>query len=437
MSLRASRATTLALTLCAGCSTQPPATDETSSTSTSETGGETGGEPYECPEPEDPPTCDEPIVHEGLLTLSSAEDVAAYACLSEVGQLEISGSGITDLHFPLLERIGGQLRIHDCPDLQLISGFPLLTEVSSVWIQKSPALECITGFGSVTSLIGDLHFSNLQQLRRATGFANVQTIGGWIEARWLDSMTNFTGAFDSLTSVGGIELEQSGFVSLAGLESLTQIDEPLQLRENPALSSLAGLSSLTDVGEVMIVDNDALTSLSGLDSIAQVRGSLRIEGNDALMDLAGLELLDSIFFDLLVIENASLAAVTGEQVPASIGGRVIVCSNESLADLPGDVSATAGGVMVTHNHALDPDKGQDFAAALGHPDAKVGSNADFAMYPVSPCPWTNDGVCDEVESTSGDVGYFCDVSTGRGCCERQGPTGLCTVGSEPANECSG
>lgn len=165
---------------------------------------------------------------------------------------------------------------------------------------------------------------------------------------------------------------------------------------------------------------------------AGAKTNLRIAGNAELGSLAGLEGLTEVTGNFDLVDNDALLDLTAPEFPMTIGGYVQICENGSLVALPDTmmVAATGTQVSVIRNQSLANADALSFVTALGHPDARVAGNGNVGDFPLDPCPWIGDGVCDEAERWEGCLGAICDPQTGEGCCNIQGPTGLCALESD-------
>jgi hypothetical protein len=374
-------------------------------------------------------------VIEGSVVIGSPADIALYDCVVEIGGgVELEGVEMVELAgFPRLERVGGTVFVAWTATLVSITGFPELRQVESVIIYEHDALERIDGFGKLEIVTGSLRLEGLPALATIDGLAGVTSVGERLFLRDVPVLPHL-GALASVAHVGDT-LEIDGCDALVDLTGLGAID-PLpttRIQRNAGLLALTGLAATSAEG-LVVSDNDALVDLAALGQLATIEGSLEILGNGALTSLDGLATLQLVGEELAIVDNDALVQIAEPRVPATIG-RVKICENDLLADLPAPMSASVDDVMVIRNRALPNDDALAFATALGHPDAKIAGNADLASYPVEPCPFVGDGVCDEPELASGDLVAVCDPATGEGCCEWGGPTGLCMLEGEGEPDC--
>jgi len=105
---------------------------------------------------------------------------------------------------------------------------------------------------------------------------------------------------------------------LTGLASLEWVQFSLQLIENPNLVDLQGLEALTHVGWLVLQDNPLLRSVDGLDSLSTVDQQIEINGNGALANLRALGNVTEAS-DLRVWNSPSLPTCEAEWLAEQIG----------------------------------------------------------------------------------------------------------------------
>ncbi len=276
----------------------------------------------------------------------------------QIGRLEITGSGITDLSpFESLRFFPGGLYIHNCPDLvelnffssaQLlqeviiehngnlitIDDFHNVTSVSrTIDFWENNSLVSIDGFDALVNLAGDLRILRDTVLAEIIGFQNLQTIGGdliWDELNMEDiyafgqlqrveGMLNITdfnlndiSGFNSLLEVGDrVEIEAMGSSNLSGFLSLYRIGGAIVINSS-SVETILGFQSLTKVGGVIVGDTEELTNLDFLNSVKSLDGpTIRIQNNFELSDIKGLKHiidsgLESVDF-VIITENPKLS----------------------------------------------------------------------------------------------------------------------------------
>ena len=177
------------------------------------------------------------------------------------------------------------------------------------------------------------------------GLHNVTSVGGDIDIKGNDLLTNLTG-LENLTSVeGNIIIGTSDgnplLNDLTGLNSLTSVGNTLEVRENNALTSLNGLEMLSFIGGNLHIGykslygggsgNAALASLASLNSLQTVNGNVNISFNNSLTNLSGLDSIDAGSINNLTIwSNESLSECDVQSVCeyiANPGGSILIGLN--------------------------------------------------------------------------------------------------------------
>jgi hypothetical protein len=380
--------------------------------------------------------CPEPIVIDGTLKIEDESEIPDYDCVVEItGNLEFEAVPMTNLDgFPRLERVGGMLVILWTDSLVEITGFPALREVGSLWIEGHDALESIEGYAKLEHVMDDLVLDELPVLTNIEGLAAVTSVGSELSVWDVDALESLEAL--QVESIGGmLTIRDCDVLSdLSGLDNLTVLPHVL-IWDNDGLVSLAGLEQVTQMESLELERNAALTTVDALVNLHVITDRLNIEGNPELASLAGLAALSEVGGNFELVDNDALPEVGGPEFPMAVTGQIHICGNGSLVWLPMMLTPTGADVTVLHNHTLPASIALEFVTALGHPDAKVGANDDLGDYPLDPCPYIGDGICDESERTSGDIWVICELETGDECCHLLGPTGLCPYESEGDPDC--
>ena len=124
----------------------------------------------------------------------------------------------------------------------------------------------------------------------------------------------------------------------------------MRVAQNEQLIALSALGGFTSVGSLVLEDNPALAVVPDLAGLTQIDGNLEIRRNDALISIT------------------DLSAVT------KVGGRLVVVVNPELPEA--DAETWAAPINVGG-------------------DRKIAGNKQDPAPPASPCPWVEDGECDE------------------------------------------
>ncbi len=197
--------------------------------------------------------------------------------------------------------------------------------------------------------------AGLETIREIQG--DVYVLGGpnLISLRGLDGLTTIggslvLGANSTLTRLGSQEDQE-------GLHRLTSIAGHLDISQ-VALGNLQGLEQLADIGgRAQIAQNPNLVSLDGLSALVSVGGGfesrvwgMAIGANPALLDLSGLESLTSIHERLDVHDNDQLTSLAGLNRLSSVP-TISVFNNPELTNLNALLSvAQLDGLLNIHNN---------------------------------------------------------------------------------------
>lgn len=152
----------------------------------------------------------------------------------------------------------------------------------------------------------------------------------------------------------GPEEGVSNITDLTPLEGLLNVEESLQIINNPQLQSLKGLHNVINVGTMLYVaDNNMLTGLEGLEGIKTIGTTLSIARNNNLKSLAALK---NVKMDadagIAVISNPKLEVLGLENVTQLY--EMYIYYNESLKNLNGLSRLTSVGYFeVEQNNVLE------------------------------------------------------------------------------------
>ena len=242
--------------------------------------------------------------------------------------------------------ISGDLTL-DRTDLSSMAVFSCLCEVGGdVSITGNTALSSLGGLERLGTVGGDVSIENNDLLPDYTGLSSLETITGTLTVGTGNALITDMVGFDTLTSVGNLDISNTGLTSLDGLESLETVVGDFTLSGNESLISVEGLSGLTSVGgELYIYNNDLLPSLTGVEQLSSVGGTLSVYGVDGIPDLhpfSGLRSLGGLYVSACDL-NTDLSGLEGL---TSISGSVSVLSNnvqtsltglENVTDIGGDL----------------------------------------------------------------------------------------------------
>lgn len=220
----------------------------------------------------------------------------------------------------------------------------------------------IIGFATLDSIVeGRLNFfaPGVSQL---PNFENLVHVEGDVELRinqadWvLEDLSGLSSLMtigeDLSIGLGGGGSGGEAFLSLSGLENLTQVGGRLQIKRLVGLTDISALSNLVSA---QVFELDRLESLSvaaDLESLESVVDITVSETN--LTAMPNFPLITTLSGDLEVEDNALLEFLGGLDNVQSMSGDIIVSGNPELAsfDLPVDIQFT-GTIDIQNNPSLE------------------------------------------------------------------------------------
>ena len=131
-------------------------------------------------------------------------------------------------------------------------------------------------------------------------------------------------------------VNQTGMVSLAGLECLCEVRRHMQISRNATLMRLNGLDNLRLIGEDMKVNNNnSLRNFDALGSLSWIGNNLRVHDESSLANMNGLSGLEAIGNNLSLQGNRTLSQVGTLGQLVWIGNDFLIKNNSSLSSLSG------------------------------------------------------------------------------------------------------
>ena len=168
-------------------------------------------------------------------TVSNDGELAAYAgCESISGDFTLQGiSTLTTL--AELQRVDGELKITNTR-AESLAGLDRLQSAKSIQIDSNARLSDISAIGALHS-VNHVIFRGNPRLTSPSGFAPVSTLDG-------------------------LEIDNSGFTSLTGLESLRYV-RSLTITNNQRLISVRSLRYVTHIDELILERNGRICAQLG------------------------------------------------------------------------------------------------------------------------------------------------------------------------------
>ena len=262
-----------------------------------------------------------------LNTQSSVDVLGNTGCTAVLGDLTITGSGITSLAtLSNITSIGGDLNVASNTNLGTLVGLDGLTSVTgAVTVNSNSSLYSICDLQNVTTIGGDLVVASNAGLQNAECPWSLQDVGGNIRFEDNPSIWTLSYLRGLTTHSGSITIHNSMDQLYFGADSplaLTEIGGDLVIEEN-GITDVDELVNLTSVGGALTIsDNNSLDDVDGLSNLASVGGNLTMQSNATLGDCLG-------FVPLLGYPNG----------PDSVGGTVTIASNQSGCNSVADIFA--------------------------------------------------------------------------------------------------
>lgn len=294
--------------------------------------------------------------------------------LQRVGEkIDLYGLAITDLHgLENLAEVGvpggemGHVWLRYLSQLESLDGLQIDWHESIDFFMSDTVVSDLGAFAGTTAL-AEISLHDNKLLTDLAGLESLVSIGSlYLDGNGITDI----GALAGLQSVGRLRIVSEPLTDLSPLTALTTLDA--LFISTSQFTELAPLPALRQIGHVTLDNNDKLADLGLLSGITSVE-SLALMNNDALVALPALSAMTEVKGDLDIRENAALASLAEVGALTTVGGRLRIFSNHALPH----ADALAWAAAIT--------------AGQGN---KVADNKDSPP-PQDPCPWLNDGECDE------------------------------------------
>ncbi len=259
-------------------------------------------------------------------------------------------------NFPACNRLPGDLLISDTirdasgnvtdatTDITDLSSLSILEYIGgSVQITGNPLLPNLSGLGNIDSILGDFYLYN-------NDHANFKTLAG------LNSLTHVQNRF-TIRLMDNLE-------TFAGMGTLVgPIIYEIKITDNPKLASIAAMSGITSTGTDVTIKRNMLPNLQGLNSLTTVGGFFNVQEEVVLVDISQLASLVSVGAsvansDLNISQNPLLSNIDGLEQVTSISGALYLNLNGLLGDCDAVcqlvVAGGAGSLSVGSNKMSTP-----------------------------------------------------------------------------------
>ena len=310
----------------------------------------------------------EGLEHVSSFLLSGVTSLARLSgldALLHVEQFQLGNSALRDLTgMPSLRHIG-DLFVLTAPALTGLQGLDDVS-INNLWLSDVP-LPTLAGLEQVQLVDGaPLQIDAAPQLASLQGLPPVTTLGTLVllDAPELRDVSALAG----LTSLESLTVQHTGLTDLDAFGNLRQLGG-LYVDSNPQLARMDGLGAVEGLKDLFVLNNDALQIWPST-AVSEQAGYIQVSDNQALTALPGFSSLRSIV--ALGIEN-----------------------NPSLTELDLSNLEDADSLLIRGNAALDDEPLTPLERRLpSNAQVKIVSNLSGPAR-LSPCPWLNDGICDE------------------------------------------
>lgn len=226
----------------------------------------------------------------------SAINITTYPIATSSGFYLENNDSLLNLTGMFMQSINGQVQVLGNDLLQAID-FTIANPsvVTSLLIDNNPALQSLSGLGTVTQIngsFGGFRVINNYSLQNLNGLNFTSIIGNYLFIKDNQALTNI----DGLSSI----ISVSDNVSL-------------EIINNVALANLDGLQNLVKAGKILIQSNPLLVNIDGLSSITQLTLTsdtrlLSIYNNTILESIQGIRNINqATIFNLVVFFNPNVA----------------------------------------------------------------------------------------------------------------------------------
>ncbi|MDX9905022.1 MAG: T9SS type A sorting domain-containing protein [Bacteroidales bacterium] len=245
-------------------------------------------------------------------------------CTEIEGDVEISGSGITNLNgLSMLVHIGGHLYISNNGSLADLSGLSSLSYIgSSLLISNNPQLSSLNGINSLGIVEGDVFISNNQVL------SDITALGGILPL-----------LVSTLRITGNPELSVCASPFICGflaspMGKIIIYNNSTGCNNPPEIASQCGITlSCLPFGEYYFFSQDEIDEFPGnYPGCTDLKGTFHIEGSDitSLVPLFNIHSLDGT---LEIHDNTSLSTLEGLNSLVAVDGAISIVRNDLLTDI--------------------------------------------------------------------------------------------------------
>lgn len=328
----------------------------------------------------------------GVHANARLSSLAGLGSARDIGSLALSGDGaLAELSGLAPNAVVRHLRLERLPALSGLGSIGSIM-VDSLYIVDVPLVD-LQGLEQPT-LREHLSLVDLPALVSLAGLSNVADWSTFSLAIEQCAQLRDLAALAPLSALGRLTLDGTDLAELDALANLRQLGS-LTLGNNPRLAQINGLGTLERLATLEVSHNPALQALPDFASLtlecSDCPSGVVLVGNAALQSIGPWPWLVSSSFQ--VMDHPALVSIA---LPALRSPHLLeVMNNASLTTLDLSSLAEVGTLTVTGNPALDDTEIASLAQARSFQRVKITSNLRGPAR-LAPCPWLDDGVCDEL-----------------------------------------
>ena len=243
---------------------------------------------------------------------------------------------INILKFPKLRegtRANAQIRIETNRNLQVVEGFPNLTNLSTISFSGNYSLTRLPEFPMLKSL-SYLLISGNHSIRDIGSFSELISINNLLYISNNHGLSIIDG-FENLEVMeeGRLEIASHKILEkIQGFEKLKYVGSDLIIHQNYKLNSVLGFPNLCSIGSFKVSQNPVLKSIEIFPKLTKIEKKVQIERNRELKTIGGVSQLcmsDGLTNKVLITENSSMenCCVLNQIITYNLSPTSIVINN--------------------------------------------------------------------------------------------------------------
>lgn len=264
-----------------------------------------------------------------------------------------------------INSIGGNLTIHQLSSLSNFDGLNNLISIGGdLIITDNPSIINLNGFNILTTINGNIHIEGNNNLISISNLDSLST-AGTLFIQNNNSLLNLNVLNNNITLDGGIFIiNNTNLLEIPGFNGIITTSL-ITIQYNTSLSSISGFNSVTNINNNLeVIYNSSLSAISGFINLNSISGSIKIYDNDVLSNIDGFINLQLINTDFWIINNPLLTNLNGFQSILEIGGFVQIRNNNLLSDCAISILCSLFSETSTNNNIYDNSYGCSSVAEI-------------------------------------------------------------------------